>query len=150
MAGWTMLHANPNTPPQSAGPASSGPPASPPISEAERLKAKTKICAAANTVGQGITLNTNREIPGGPDDAVGVLAVAANARLSLLAGGQYLLTQVDPAVPADLADAVHQFSTALMDFGATATAGIPNSDPLQNERLHTIDGLNTTVHQLCG
>jgi hypothetical protein len=87
--------------------------------------------------------------PGGVDDATGSLAVAANARLALLGGGQLLVTVSEPAASQALSDAVRQFGLALSDVGANALAGIPNSDPDQAERLRKAAELNSTIGQLC-
>jgi hypothetical protein len=57
-------------------------------------------------VRKGVSLNSNLQPPGGPEDVTGSLAVVANARISLYDGGQYLLVRLDPATPPDLADAV--------------------------------------------
>lgn len=97
----------------------------------------------------GVTQNTNLQAPGGPEDAVGNLAIAANARLSLYDGGQYLLARLDPATPPELADAVRTFANNLMDIGAAATAGALNTDPEQSARLRDADSVNSTVDGLC-
>jgi hypothetical protein len=126
-----------------------GTPNSPNYSGAQRADAKKKICAAADTVRRGVSLNTNLQPPGGPEDITGTLAVAANARLSLYDGGQYLLARLDPATPPDLADAVKKFGNLLMDIGAGATAGQQNSEPEQTARLKDADAANTTITELC-
>ena len=100
-------------------------------------------------VRRGVSLNTNLEPPGGPGDVTGSMAVAANARVSLYDGGQYLLANLDPATPVDLADAVRAFANNLMDIGAAATAGAQNSDPDQAARLRDADAANATVTELC-
>jgi hypothetical protein len=83
-----------------------GTPNSPNYSGAQRADAKQKICTATDVVRKGVSLNTNLQAPGGPEDVTGSLAVAANARISLYDGGQYLLTRLDPATPPDLTDTV--------------------------------------------
>src|SRR5256885_1724785 len=103
--------------------AQEGTPNSPNYSGAQRADAKQKICTATDLVRKGVSLNTNLQPPGGPEDVTGSLAVAANARISLYDGGQYLLARVDPATPPDLADSVKNFANLLMDIGANATAG---------------------------
>lgn len=118
-------------------------------SGAQRSDAKAKICAAADVVRRGVSLNTNLQPPGGAQDVTGTLAVAANARIALYDGGQYLLARLDPATPADLADAVTKFANGLMDIGANATSGAQNSDPEQAARLHDADAQNTTIQNLC-
>src|SRR5215211_6646863 len=82
----------------------------PSYSDAQRADAKMKICGAMDVVRRGVSLNTNLQPAGGPGDVTGSLAVAANARLALFNGGQYLLARVDPATPPDLSDAVRTFS----------------------------------------
>jgi hypothetical protein len=129
--------------------AQEGTPDSPNYSGAQRSDAKTKICSAAEVVRKGVSLNTNLQVPGGPEDITGTLAVAANARVSLYDGGQYLLARLDPATPPDLADAVKKFGNLLMDIGASATAGSQNSEPEQAARLKEADGVNATITQLC-
>lgn len=78
-----------------------------------------------------------------------MLAVAANARVSLMGGGQYLLASVQPATPADIAEAVRQFGMKLMQFGAAATAGAPDDDPGQQALKRDLDALNSTLDGLC-
>jgi hypothetical protein len=115
----------------------------------QRTDAKQKICAATDVVRKGVSLNTNLQPPGGPEDITGSLAVAANARISLYDGGQYLLARLDPATPKDLADTVTKFANLLMDIGANATAGAQNSQPEQAARLKEADAANTKLKELC-
>jgi hypothetical protein len=122
---------------------------SPNYSDAQRADAKQTICTATDLVRKGVSLNTNLQPPGGPEDVTGSLAVAANARIALYDGGQYLLTRVDPATPPDLADAVKKFGNLLMDIGAGATAGQQNSEPEQATRLKEADAVNGTIKELC-
>jgi hypothetical protein len=126
-----------------------GAPNAPNYSSAQRADAKQKICAAAALVRKGVSLNTNLQPPGGPEDVTGSLAVAANARIALYDGGQYLLARLDPATPTELADAVKKFGNLLMDIGAGATAGQQNSEPEQTARLKEADAANTTITELC-
>jgi hypothetical protein len=116
---------------------------------AQQSDAKTAICGAADVVRKGVSLNTNLQSPGGEADVTGSLAVAANARLSLSNGGQYLIARLDPAVPKELADAVKEFATTLLDIGAASTAGSPNTDPDQAARLRSADSENAKVVELC-
>jgi hypothetical protein len=121
----------------------------PNYTDAQRADAKQKICATMDLVRKGVSLNTNLQPPGGPDDVTGTLAVAANARISLYDGGQYLLARLDPATPPELADAVKKFANLLMDIGAAATSGAQNSEPEQAARLHEADATNGTITELC-
>jgi hypothetical protein len=129
--------------------AQEGTPNTPNYSGAQRTDAKTRICAATDVVRKGVSLNTNLQVPGGPEDITGTLAVAANARISLYDGGQYLLARLDPATPPELSDAVKKFANLLMDIGASATAGSQNTEPEQAARLKDADATNQTIAQLC-
>lgn len=115
----------------------------------QRADAKVKICAAMETVRKGVSLNTNLAPAGGPQDVTGSQAVAANARVSLYDGGQYLIARLDPATPDDLAGKVREFANQLMDIGANATAGVPNEDPAQAKRLQDADATNNAITELC-
>jgi hypothetical protein len=111
--------------------------------------AKVKACAAVDVVRRGVSLNTNLAPAGGPGDVTGSQAVAANARVSLYDGGQYLLERIDPATPSHLADTARTFANNLMDIGANATAGSPNDEPAQAARLKDADAANATLAELC-
>jgi hypothetical protein len=121
----------------------------PSYSETQRADAKVKICNAMDLVRRGVSLNTNLRPAGGPEDITGAQAIAANSRVSLYDGGQYLLARLDPATPPDLADPVRNFANNLMDIGAAATAGALNSDPDQAARLRDVDAANATITKLC-
>jgi hypothetical protein len=129
--------------------AQEGMPNSPNYTGAQRSDAKQKICSATDLVRKGVSLNTNLQPPGGPEDVTGTLAVAANARISLYDGGQYLLARLDPATPPELSDAVKKFANLLMDIGADATAGAQNSQPEQAARLKQADDTNNSIAQMC-
>lgn len=111
--------------------------------------AKLQVCTAVNIVRRGVSLNTNLSPAGGPRDVTGAQAVAANARVSLYDGGQYLMARLDPATPEHLAETVRNFANTLMDIGANTTAGAPNDDPAQAERLKKADAANDTLTELC-
>jgi hypothetical protein len=136
LAGWAIFRPTP-----------SGAVAS--YTDAQRADAKTKTCAAFTTVRAGVNLNTNLTAPGGPEDLTGALAVAANGRVALYDGGQYLLARLDPATPSDLADAVRKFANTLMDIGAGATAGLPITDPGQAALLKDVTASAGSIAQLC-
>jgi hypothetical protein len=124
-------------------------PAAPTYTAAQQSDARAKICAAADVVRRGVSLNTNLPIPGGEGDVTGSLAVAANARLSLSNGGQYLLARLDPATPSDLADPVREFANELLDIGAGSIVGLQNSDPAQAARLKAADAANVKIAEAC-
>lgn len=126
-----------------------GAPDEPQYTEDQRSGAKAEICAAFETVSTGVAMNTNLAPPGGSDDIGGALAVAANARVALYDGGQYLLARLAPATPAELAGEIRDFGNQLMDIGAAATAGVPNNDPVQAGRLMKAEAASTAIAGLC-
>lgn len=111
--------------------------------------AKVRACTAVDVVRRGVSLNTNLTPAGGAADVTGAQAVAANARVSLNDGGQYLLARLDPATPDILAAKVREFADSLMDIGANATAGVTNNDPAQAQRLKAADDANAGLEELC-
>lgn len=70
--------------------------------------------------------------------------------MALFDGGQYLLARLDPATPGDLAGEIEKFGNLLMDIGAAATAGVPNTDPVQAGRLEDAQAASTAITGLCG
>ncbi|MCV7413837.1 hypothetical protein H7K36_00800 [Mycolicibacterium litorale] len=119
------------------------------FSDAQRAEAKAKTCGAIELVRRGVSRNTNLVVPGGPADIAGNLASAANARLALYDGGQYLIDRLEPATPSDIADAARGFADTLMDIAAAATAGSLDSDPNQVARRKSADEANTKLGELC-
>lgn len=117
--------------------------------QAQQDEAKATICSAFDTVRDGVGLNTNASAPGGPEDLTGTLAVAANARLSLLGGGQYLLARLEPATPADFAEEVRVFADKLLDIGAAAVAGTQTTDPVQATRLKDAQEMSVSIAEKC-
>jgi hypothetical protein len=124
-------------------------PAAPEYTASQQADAKVAICAATDLVRKGVTLNTSLPVPGGEGDVTGSLAVAANARLSLSDGGQYLKDRLDPATPPELAESVRRFANALMDIGAGAISGQQNTDPEQAARLRDADATNAKITEAC-
>ena len=117
--------------------------------QAEQDTAKIAVCDAMKTGSKGIAINTNLTAPGGPEDTTGALAVAANARLALITGGQYLLNRIDPAAPADLATAARKYANTLLDIGAAATSGAQTDDPQQKVRLDDAGADSKQVSDIC-
>ncbi|GFG51036.1 hypothetical protein [Mycolicibacterium agri] len=118
-------------------------------SDQQRAEAKTKACSAFEVVRRGVKLNTSIPVPEGSDPVIGQLAMGANARLSAYVGGLYLLDQLDPATPTDLADKMSEFADLLTAIGAYATAGASDSAPEQAARLKSADELNNQLGELC-
>jgi hypothetical protein len=107
---------------------------------------KMRVCTAFNTVSQAVTGQTHNDL--GPDP-VAQAAVAGNARLALLGGGQYLLSRLDSATPSELADPVRSFANDLQDIGIYALAGVPNTDAAQAARLTQADLTRKQIVDLC-
>lgn len=107
---------------------------------------KMRVCNAFETVSRGVALQTHNDL--GPDP-IAQAAVAGNARLALVGGGEYLLHQVDSATPAPLANAVNAFARDLQDIGINALAGVQNSDPGQAARLAEGDSARKQLADLC-
>jgi hypothetical protein len=109
-------------------------------------ESKQKVCAAFDTVSRAVQLQTHADL--GPDP-VAQTAVASNARLSLIGGGEYLLSRLDDQTPPDLADAVRLFANNLEDIGVNALAGTTNEDPQQAARLTAGEDGRNKIAGLC-
>jgi hypothetical protein len=109
-------------------------------------ESKQKVCAAFETVSKAVQLQTHAEL--GPDP-IAQTAVASNARLSLIGGGDFLLSRLEDQTPADLADAVRLFANNLQDIGINALAGATNEDPQQAARLTAGEDGRNKVADLC-
>ena len=107
---------------------------------------KKRVCTAFDTVSKAVTLRTHGDL--GPDP-VAKEAVAGNARLALVGGGQYLLSQLDSATPPQLADAIRSFAGDLQQIGMYALAGVTNSDPEQDNRMTQGDLTRRQIVDLC-
>ncbi len=75
--------------------------------------------------------------------------MASNARLSLIGGGEYLLSRLDDETPPDLAEAVRLFANNLAEIGVNALAGATNDDPQQAARLTAGEDGRNKVADLC-
>jgi hypothetical protein len=75
--------------------------------------------------------------------------VASNARLSLIGGGDVLLSRLDEQTPPELADAVRLFANNLQDIAINALAGATNDDPQQVARLTAGEDGRNKVAELC-
>ncbi|MGD9621837.1 MAG: hypothetical protein AB7G47_18380 [Mycolicibacterium sp.] len=96
-------------------------------------EAKAQVCQAFDMVRKAVSLQTNANL--GPD-RIAIEAVAANARLATLGGGQFLLARLDEGpVPADLDDAVRSFANQLEYIGMGQLAGAAGDDPGQTTRM---------------
>ncbi len=109
-------------------------------------EAKQKVCTAFDTVSRAVQLQTHADV--GPDP-VAQTAVASNARLALIGGGEYLLSRLDDQTPPELADSVRLFANNLEDIGLNALAGATNDDPQQAARLTAGEDGRNKVAEFC-
>jgi hypothetical protein len=107
---------------------------------------KQRVCTAFDTVAKSVQIQTNNNL--GPDP-VPQAAVAGNARLALIGGGQYLLNTIDSEVDGDLAEQARKFGNTLQEIGVNALANVPNSDPAQTARLREGDATRQQLVELC-
>ena len=114
--------------------------------EARSDDAKARVCVAFDMVRKAVSLQTNTDL--GPDP-VAKEAVAANARLATLGGGEYLLSRLDPATPTELADPVRSFANNLQDIGMNQLVGVPNTDPTVAARLSEAQAASQQIADMC-
>lgn len=91
-------------------------------------------------------MQTNTNLGGDP---VAVQAVAANARLATLGGGQFLLSRLGSDVSSELAGAVQSFANDLEDIGMSQLAGERVEDPAQTKRMDDAQSAATRIIELC-
>jgi hypothetical protein len=108
--------------------------------------AKTRACGAFDIARKAITIQTNADL--GPDP-VAKEAVAANARLAIIGGGQFLLSRLDPATPPQIADAVRSFANNLEDIGMSQLLNVPNTDATLTSRLNDAQTTSQQLLDLC-
>ena len=109
-------------------------------------ESKQTVCAAFDTVSRAVQLQTHADL--GPDP-IAQQAVAGNARLSLVGGGEYLRSRLDDQTPPDLAEAVRLFANNLDEIGMNALAGATNDDPQQAARLSAGEDGRNKIAGLC-
>ncbi|MGU3650211.1 hypothetical protein [Mycolicibacterium sp. A43C] len=136
--------------PVNSGPATAAAPAAETFTGEQRAQSQAQVCDAFALVSVGVANSSAMQQPAANQGNFGAaIAVAANARLALLGGGQFLLNRVEPATPDELADAARDFGNTLMDVGAAAIAEVPTNDPAQQQRLKDADEQNTKLDQIC-
>jgi beta-lactam-binding protein with PASTA domain len=118
----------------------------PSVSTEQSTQAKTEVCGAFEIVRNAVSLQTNADLG---KDRVAKQAVAANARLAALGGGQFLVSRLDDRVPAELADAVRSFANNLEYIGMAQLAGAPADDPVQVTRSKDAQASAARVAELC-
>ncbi|MEB3030255.1 hypothetical protein [[Mycobacterium] nativiensis] len=118
-------------------------------SEQQVADAKSDVCAAALVARQAVAKNMHLINPD-PENPIGQLAVAANARLSLTGGAAYLRGRLadSPAAPQDVADAARAMAGALEHLNVSYLVGQPNSEHEQLGR--DLDSRIADMGQVCG
>lgn len=120
--------------------------APPNYSEQQIAEAKTKSCEAYHKVHKAVLVNTGRS---GGNDPIALLGVAANARIALYDGGDYLKRTLaeQPATPPDLADAIRQLASAYQQLAINYMAEANDSEI--DSSLHAGDKPNATISEIC-
>lgn len=113
---------------------------------------KATVCKAFKTVSDAVYLQTNRNPP--PDlgpavEGAAMEAIAANARLAMAGGANYLLANLPANTPADLNEEVRSFAADLNSIAMNALAGIANEKPEQADLLHSAEESNKKIAELC-
>lgn len=112
---------------------------------------KAQVCTAFTTVSKAVSIQTKRA-PGpdlGPATPIAAEAIAANARLSMSGGASYLLEQLPPNAPENLAKEVRSFASNLNGLAINALAGIPNDQEPQAGLLRSAEDTNKRIVELC-
>ena len=118
----------------------------PTFSTPQVADAKAKVCAACDRIHHAVLRNTGRN--GGTDPA-SVLGLAANARIALYDGGQYLtkILAQQPATPADLATAVRALVDAYQELAVDYMAEA-NDTEIQTS-FQTLENAGSKVSGMC-
>jgi len=137
-AGWALLKPSP-TPAATVGDASAG------------ADPKGEACSAFKIVSTAVSRYTNVQLP----DDLGVAkpgtqeAIAANARLAMTGGSTYLLRNLSPNAPSELADNVRSFASTLDTIGMKLLTGLPNDNPEMVTLLQSAETSNKKIAELC-
>ena len=123
----------------------SAPPA-PIYTDQQVASTKANVCAAYEKVRQAVSVNTGRS---SGDDPATIMAVAANARIALYDGGNYLLTGLNenPAAPTELANSVRALVSAYQQMAIDYLASAP--DPEQQSSRDAVEKANAAVYGIC-
>ncbi len=136
MAGWGLLR-----PPAQRLAASEPHP-----SDEQIAAAKTRACEAFDLVVRAVSTQTNIDLGADP---VAQRAVAGNARLASLGGGDYLRNSVGAATPIELAHKLGSFADLLQTVGMYQLVEVTNSDPAQTGRLAEVRAASVDISKLC-
>jgi hypothetical protein len=129
----------PETKPPSSTPA-------PTFSTQQIADAKAKVCAAYDRIHHAVLRNTGRN--GGTDPA-SVLGLAANARIALYDGGQYLTKVLaqQPATPTELGTAVMALIDAYQELAVNYMAEATDAE-IQSS-FQTLETTGSKVAGMC-
>ncbi|MGV0992175.1 MAG: hypothetical protein ACOYB7_07955 [Mycobacterium sp.] len=131
LSGWALLKPAPQ-------PASVGNPAV--------ADAKGQACSAFFLVSNGVALQSR--LNAGPDP-VAQQAIAANARLAMSGGADYIRTKLASNTPAEIAEPLASFADQLQTIAQYYLAGQTNENPEQAARLATADTSSKELAALC-
>ena len=107
---------------------------------------KATVCTAFQKVVTAVSLQTHTDVGQEP---VQKLAVAGNARLALLGGGQYLLARIPDGAPKDLTKVVREFANNLEEIGMNYLAGAVDTDPAQATLQTESQAQNAKIVDMC-
>jgi hypothetical protein len=112
---------------------------------------KGEVCSAFKIVSTAVTRYTNVTLPDnlGPALPGTQEAIAANARLAMTGGSTYLLRNLAPNTPPELADNVRRFAGTLDTIGMKLLTGIPNDNPELVTSLQSAETSNKKIAELC-
>ncbi len=121
-------------------------PAAKTYSDQEVADAKKAVCDAFDAVHEAVRINTGRD---GGTDPTAILAVAANARLSMYGGAGYLVDtlQSNPATPADLSAPVQKLANTFRYLTIQFMLNKQNSD--LDEPLREADSATASIQSIC-
>ncbi len=121
-------------------------PPTPSYTDQQTADGKRTVCAAYEKVRQAVSVNTGRS---GGDDPTAIIAVAANARIALYDGGDYLSKTLNenPAAPTDLTNAVRSLVSVYQQMAIDYLANAP--DPEQQTSRDAVEKANAAVYGIC-
>ncbi|PJE21238.1 MAG: hypothetical protein CK431_22815 [Mycobacterium sp.] len=108
--------------------------------------AKAKVCAAYAKVHHAVLANTGRS---GENDPTTLLALAANARIALFDGGEYLLKVLarEPATASELAVATQALADSYQQLALDYLAEATDADIAKSRQ--TIETTGSKVREIC-
>lgn len=133
LGGWAVLKPAPKAPGQFA----TNPTAADP---------KADACKVALLVAEGVALQSRGDL--GPDP-VALETVAANTRLAMAGGAEYLRDFTPANTPADLAEPIGKLANQLQDIAQHFFVGQTGNTPEQADRLKSASDTSDKLVELC-